>query len=79
MIGLCAAMIAQEAILCGKDNARLCQCPIFFQQGLKLGRPSMAERSVSEMEGHGIFPLTAVLTCLTDLLIMVAKLDFLRD
>lgn len=44
-----------------------------------LGRPSMAEGSVSEMKGRGIFPLTAVLTCSTDLLIVVVKLDFLGD
>lgn len=52
---------------------------LFFPARPNLGRPSMAEGSVSEMKGHGIFPLTAVLTCSTDLLIMVVKLDFLRD
>ncbi|GAA6085934.1 uncharacterized, partial [Tachysurus ichikawai] len=45
----------------------------------KLGRRSMSKRSLSEMKGHGIFPLTAVLTRSTVQLIMVVKLDFLRD
>lgn len=51
----------------------------FFPAGPELGWTSMAETSMSETKGHGIFPLTAVLTCSTDLLIMVVKLDFLKD
>lgn len=37
MSGLSVARCAREAVLCGKDNARLCQCPMFFfRQGLNL-------------------------------------------
>lgn len=51
----------------------------FFPAGFKLCQTSTAETSTSETKGRGIFPPTAVLTCSTDPLIMVVKLDVLKD